>query len=480
MQRTWRRLSARLSACRIETRLDLPGYQPKLDPDRRFLPNTQTNMKEQFIPAKQKRKSVLHPPGSKDRRLAIFFYVFLLLTAPASAQDPAAEPLTLERALALAEEHSPRLRFASALTEGAQAAILTARAYPNPDFQTLAGPQYQRLPGAQPGLLQHYSVSQPLDLPSVRRSRINAAELGRESSAFALAEGRLGVRAAVKQAFYLVLRRRGEIELARENLRLVEDLRRRIQVQVDVGEAARLELTRADAELATAQTYATSAQLRFVNATAMLRTAVSAPLGPNIEPSGALEISVVLPPLDTLREEMLSRHPALLQAQAEIRRAQARLETEIALKKPQPSLYAEFERQPDLGFYRFGVRLPLPLWNRREGPISEAAAALKQARTVADLHRIELIAGLERAYGQYEVARQQVASFELGVLKEAAAALRAAEAAFRLGERGILEVLDAQRVLRTVRLDFLNAQFDLQAALIEVEQLRAADRGSQP
>jgi cobalt-zinc-cadmium efflux system outer membrane protein len=393
---------------------------------------------------------------------------------------PPPEPLTLERALALAEQYSPRLRFASALSEGAEAAILTARAYPNPDFQTLQGPQYRRLPGAEPGLLQHFSVTQPLELPSVRRARISAAELGRESSEFALTEGRLAVRAAVKQAFYTALRRRAEIDLARENLRLVEDLRRRIQVQVQVGEAARLELTRADAELATAQTYFTSAQLRFVNAIAVLRTAVSAPLGPNLEPRGALQISTILPPLDALREEALGRHPALRQAEAEIRRAQARLHTEIALRKPQPSVYAEYERQPDLGFYRFGVRLPLPLWNRREGPISEAEAALKQARTVADLRRIELVAGLERAYGLYEVARQQVAAFELGVLKEAEAALRAAEAAFRLGERGILEVLDAQRVLRTVRLDFLNAQFDLQAALVEVEQLRAADPGSQP
>ena len=53
--------------------------------------------------------------------------------------------------------------------------------------------------------------------------------------------------------------------------------------------------------------------------------------------------------------------------------------------------------------------------------------------------------------------------------------MKAAEAAYRFGERGILDVLDAQRVLRTVRTDYLNAQYDLQAALIEIEQLRAVD-----
>ena len=41
--------------------------------------------------------------------------------------------------------------------------------------------------------------------------------------------------------------------------------------------------------------------------------------------------------------------------------------------------------------------------------------------------------------------------------------------------RGILEVLDAQRLLRSVRLDYLNAQFDRQAALVDLDELRGVD-----
>jgi cobalt-zinc-cadmium efflux system outer membrane protein len=77
------------------------------------------------------------------------------------------------------------------------------------------------------------------------------------------------------------------------------------------------------------------------------------------------------------------------------------------------------------------------------------------------------------------VAGQQLAAFEQGLIQEAEEALRAAEAAYRLGERGILEVLDAQRVLRTVRLDLLNAQYDRQAALVDLDEVEAADPRSQ-
>jgi cobalt-zinc-cadmium efflux system outer membrane protein len=80
----------------------------------------------------------------------------------------------------------------------------------------------------------------------------------------------------------------------------------------------------------------------------------------------------------------------------------------------------------------------------------------------------------------YEVANEQLAALEAGALRQAEAALAASEAAFRFGERGILEVLDAQRVLRAVRSDYLNAQYDRQAALIELERLQAVELGGRP
>ncbi len=386
------------------------------------------------------------------------------------------QPFTLEQALSIADQNNPQLRVADAIREGASAGILTSRAYPNPELNVIPGNQYARQSYINPGpagMLQHYSMSQLIELPSIRESRIKAATIGRESSEFTILETQLAVRAAVKQAFYLVLRRKGEIELFEENLRLVEDLRRRIQVQVEVGEAARLELTRAEAEVATARTYARAAQLRLVSALSALRAAISAPIPAGTQPQGSLDPPVALPSLDELRTEVLTKHPTLAQTRSEIRRLEAVLQTERAMRKPQPTVRGEYERQPDLGFYRFGVSLPLPIWNRREGPIREAVAAIHQAEAVANLRQVELTAALERAYGQYEVAGQQIASFQDGILKEAEAALQAAEAAFKFGERGILEVLDSQRVLRSIRIDYLNAQYDRQAALIELEQLRA-------
>src|SRR5262245_947230 len=388
----------------------------------------------------------------------------------------AAEPLTLERALALADEANPRLRAAIAQTEGARAGILTARAYPNPDIEALGGRQTSRSNFMSPeGTVVALGLNQPIDLPTVRDPRIRAAEAGRQGSEFALAESRLTVRAIVKQAFYDVLRRRAEFELAVENQKLLDEIRRRIEVRVGVGEAPKLELTRAEAEAAVAANAAAAARLRVLQAVAALRAAIGAPLPPDADVVGDIAAVPPLPDVAALREEMLANYPALAQVRAEARRAEARLQTERALRIPQPSLRAGFEQQPDLNKFVVGIGVPIPIWDQRQGPIGEAVAAFQEANANVERRRLELLAALDDAYGRFQIATQSIAAYEGSILKPAEAALRVAEAAYRFGERGFIEVLDAQRVLRAARLEFLAARFEQQTALIAIEQLRAAE-----
>jgi outer membrane protein, heavy metal efflux system len=386
--------------------------------------------------------------------------------------------VTLEEALALAERHNPQLRVAKAYIEGAEAGILTASAYQNPTmtFGSLGRQRALMQAAAVPGMLHGFNFSQTIDLPMVRSSRIQAATIRRKTSQLALSETRLAVRGAVKLAFFEALRYRREMQLAQGTLDLLEDLRRRIQVQVDVGEAARLELTRAEAEVASARIAVRSTELRLSAALSALYAAVGAPLG-RVEPEGDLQKPQILPTLSELQQEMVTKHPSLAVAESEIRFAEATVTSEKAQRLPSPSFWADWFQQPEAAQFRFGVSLALPIWNKREGQIAEAEAARRQATAEAQTRRVQLLASLERAYNMYQVADQQVQISETGTLRQAAAAVDAAQAAFKFGERGILEVLDAQRVLRAARFDYLNAQFDRQQALIELEQLRAIDLG---
>ena len=290
----------------------------------------------------------------------------------------------------------------------------------------------------------------------------------------------LSVVGDTKHAFYNALRRREEIGHAQENLQLVEDLRRRVEVSVNVGEEGRLELTRAEAELGRARFAVTSAQLEFANAIALLRVTIAGAGDAELDPQGAFEARISLPPLKQLRDHVLQTHPILAASQADIQAALATLDRQRALRIPQPVAFAEYENQPDLSFWRTGVNVPIPLWDRRQGQIGEAKAATSQSAAVLYQRTLELVSALERAYEQYQLADQQVTSLESGSLRAAVSAVDAAKAAYRFGERGIVEVLDAQRVLQSVRGDLVDAQFARQSALVDLEELGAIAPGAKP
>jgi cobalt-zinc-cadmium efflux system outer membrane protein len=390
--------------------------------------------------------------------------------------------ITLADAIAMAQRTSPRLRQAQAITERSLAAERTARAYANPSVEIYEGRQYARdiaTPGV-PGLLQHYGGSQAIEIPAERAARRRVAEAATRSSRLLGSLVGPSVVGNTERAFYDALRRREAVALAEENLKLVEDLRRRVEVEVEVGEKGRLELTRTEAELARAQFLLRSAQLEYATGIARLRLAIAAAPDAELDPRGELPPRVGLGPLEQMRREVLASHPGVRQSEADIRQAQAILAHERASRIPRPALFAEFENQPDIRYWRAGVNLPLPLFDRRRGQIGEARAEIARSSALLEERRLEITAALERAYEQYQLADQQVISLESGPVRAAQGAVEGARAAYRFGERGIVEVLDAQRVLEAVRGDLLEARFARQAARIDLEELGALAPEGQP
>lgn len=407
-----------------------------------------------------------------DRRAWRACLLGLFLSLPLYSQ---AETLSLGRALDLAERHSPRLQSALAEVERNRSGIRTARTYPNPEIEAMTGGVRGRLPGIPSGRGTSLMIGQPIDLPSHRAPRIRAAEAGFEGSRFAADEARLTLRADVKQAFYTALRRKAEYLLYLDNQRLLEQIRDRIELSVKVGERPKFELVRVDAELSSAINQATSARLRITQALATLRTLIGASLPPEFDVEGELGTQTLTSTYDVLQTQVLERHPALKRARADLARAESRLEAERALKVPRPTLYAGIDRDPEQSRAQFGVSIPLPVWDRRQGPVGEAVAVFQQSGFAQEQTRIELLGELEINYNRLLVARQQIAAYEGGLIRQAENALKVAEAAFKFGERGFIEVLDAQRVLRTIRAEFLNARFEKQSALVELERLIAQD-----
>lgn len=401
--------------------------------------------------------------------------VLFLAVATASTVTHAAEPLTLPAIMQLAEQHNPGLQASRDQVDVARGTRRTAQAYPNPELDIGTGPSRVRQVRGQTGQNRIIGLSQPIDYPQTRAMRIQGAEAGIDVAEAGLQGARINLLTQVKLAFYDVLRRQDEMRIAQENFDLLGDVRDRVRLRVTIGESPRYELVKAEAELLEAAKNLESAVIRVDQAKDALRNLIGPALPENFEVAGKLRIDTPIPPLEELRREVMARSPDIAQSQARENQAAARLQLERRLRIPQVTVHGVYEEDPDIRSWRLGMSLPLPLWNRREGPIAEATAQLAQSQSLVAQQQLVLLRELETIYSSYLISGRQVDAFEAGLLKEAEAALKVAEAAYRFGERGILDYLDALRVYRAVRQDFLAARYDLQAAIVQIERLRATD-----
>lgn len=84
-------------------------------------------------------------------------------------------------------------------------------------------------------------------------------------------------------------------EILNENLQLVEEFRERIRVRMEVGEAGRLELIRADSVVATARAAANASRPQQVVALSWFRAAIGASIEGELAVARQLGPAIVLP-----------------------------------------------------------------------------------------------------------------------------------------------------------------------------------------
>lgn len=400
--------------------------------------------------------------------LYFLFSVCLLLQTSFAHASP---QYTLAQLLSIASEQNPAIQVSKAREEAAQAAVVTSKTLSNPQLELGAGPSNYISPNGQGGNSNWgMALSQPLDFPSVRAARREIAENNVQVAGYGIEVTQTDVRIRVKNAFYDVLQRQAVLEIAEMDRNLIKDIRNRVKLRVDVGESPRYELIKADTEALAADRDYHAAVVRVTEAKAYLRGLVNAAIPEQYSLIGELPLTSSLPGVDDLREK-INDAPQLKQIRAAIKSSEANLKLQQQLVNPGLTVKAGVEQDPDLRQFRIGIAIPIPVWDQRRGPVAQAAAEVKEVNAMLSDRELAIKRDIEAAYQRYLIAQQQVAAFENGLLDQAKAVLKVAEAAYRFGERGILDYLDAQRTMRIVRKDYLTARYEYINAMLEIERL---------
>lgn len=413
-----------------------------------------------------------HP---KKQLTALLLYISAAFGNLALAESA---KLSLPDLEAMMFSQSPALRSATNAVDAARAAVDTARTIPNPQIEVMNGtrkPRPDNSAGTN-GNLKTISLTQDLDMPWHRFPRVDGALAGLSAAQANEQSFRADMRAQLRLRYYDLVRRTAENRVAREDVKLMEGIHKRIELQVETGEKAKFELVKANAELLNAQKMQESANLRVRQSRGALRALVGVTLPESFEVQEQTHTFEPPAPLNDIRDEVLKTNPELQRTRAERQQLDRKLSEEKSLRFPKFALRADQDQDPEWRSKRVGVAMNLPLWDWRGGPVGEAAAKLSQTDNQLAYQEFSLLQSLEAAYQQYDIANAQVVALEGGIVRHAANALRIAELAYKAGEKSFLDVMDAQRVYRAARNELITAQFELASAWAEIERLRTSDQ----
>jgi cobalt-zinc-cadmium efflux system outer membrane protein len=406
--------------------------------------------------------------------LIVFCFVTSLFATTTVNATALIRPETL---VELAIQNNPELSLTRADLTGAQAAQSLAGVFQNPRVEIGLGRESAKAALQDPSSqIQNLSLSQFIENPDLRGARIASFASLSQAQAARVDAVRTQVAGLVRRAAYEVLLRQAEISAADEARALLESMRTRVKLRVESGDAARYELIKADAELIGAQQRSQVARLALEQARIRLQQVIGVDLPAGWGIQASLEDPVQVPNRDLVRGQLLTRHPDLMALRAEVRAASERVNEARASRWPGVDLQVSQLR--DRGVDRparyetlLGASIAVPWLDSRKAAIDLAMSQVQRGELALKAREQILLREFDSAWAALEIAAVRVKSLSEGAVREAESALRVAEAAYRFGERGILDVIDAQRVLRLIRADLLTARFEQHAASIAIRVL---------
>lgn len=392
----------------------------------------------------------------------------LLLSAVVAARAEA-QPATIDEAAFVAELEAkdPRVAVAAAHVEMARAEIAGARVRPNPSVSFEREVPYVDGTGFDTNYLR---VTVPIDISGRRGLQIDAAESG--------------VRAATSEA------RRTRLEAVIEALRIYDDCARaRLQMEIltetrtalvraveiaqqrgKTGAASGYEVHRFQLELAVHDDELASAQIALRRARVQLGTLLAR--SGELDTTSTLELPTHMPALESLLARATERGD--LRA-AEQREDAARRRAEAAGRGwvPLPTLMAG-AMTADMGMqtgtgYVAGLSLSIPIFDRGQGDRARAMAERRVADAEATWLQRQIPGAVHTAHATLIARIAQAQTITTEQVDRLEIILRAAETSFREGHASVVELLDAHRAARAVRLRALELRHQVARDKRELE-----------
>ncbi|HEU4891614.1 MAG TPA: TolC family protein [Vicinamibacterales bacterium] len=334
-------------------------------------------------------------------------------------------------------------------------------AYPNPSVT------YSR-EGA--GFTEFLQAEQSLPIFGTR-DRLARAGVAATAAAEAERDARLWLlRTHAAAAVSRVVAEQTRLDAARTYMRELERLIEILRTREREGEGSRFDRLRAQEEFREGNQLVTRATVALAEARAVL----AGMLPQDVTLGGITPAAAVPQPsatIDTLVTRATSTHPELRALQHTSEQAVLEAEASRRSRLPAPTVFGGLKRAGDgAGRERggvFGISAAIPLFDNggREAARWEAERARVDAERASVQQRIR-----GEIAGAVEVLSARQAALAMEGQDGAGELVQIAEVAYREGEVGILELLDAVRTAARARDRFIDLRLDVRLAQIALER----------
>ena len=381
-------------------------------------------------------------------------------------------PLTLERAEALYLARNPALQAVKDRIDAAGGHYQQAAVWPNPQLNF----SEEGLPlGADDiGFFsdQEFIVwgTQRLELGGKRHHRKEVAQTGIEITRTDLKDFiRLG-KAQVQEAYLLTAFSQKRASFSQEQLDSYYLIRETHQKRFEAGDVSGLSQMRIDLE-----------ELRFLSALNQARTDFNSawsnlaaligwtePLPASLRWQSNEEALTLS--LERLKELAVQTRPDLASFSFKETQKQQQVDLEKAQRIPDLTLGGGYKRDFGVNSFYASVTLPLPLFDRNQGSIQQAAADLRRARNQLLWKNLMIRSEVEKSYRNYQEQQSTVTRVKRDLLQRADTVLETTRASYEEGESSLTDYLDALRVRLDVSLSFYDLLFQLERSRIQLQQ----------
>lgn len=376
----------------------------------------------------------------------------------------------LDRLTLAAFFYQPSLEVARAQWHVAQGGIRTAGGRLNPTV--LFGPAYDSdaVSGVNPWM-PFVNFDVPIETAGKRGYRQEQAGWLARAARLNLAALAWQVRTQVRAGLLNHLAARQRQALLEQQLQTQERIDGLLQQRLKAGALSSAELALSRIALARTRSDLADAERLAVEARVRLAEAIGVPVSALKDVKLAYDLAAK-PANDLtaaeLRRQALLNRADVLGALAEYEASQAALRLEIAKQYPNVHVNPGFVWDQGESKWQLGIGVELPVLNRNEGPIAEAAARRAEIAARFTAAQAKALAEIERATETLRASQGQLATLEN--LSAAQAQQRdAVRAQYQAGATDQLDWLNAQVEFNTSLLARLDGQARMHQALGALE-----------